>query len=264
MPFDCRQTNSPIELVDASCSLRLLEAVAGVLQCEEQLRPAMPSAEAPAVPSKYDQGGLEDNVALNHDACASSGGSVSTARLAWGVEEDIAAVASAHPDGFDLVVASDVLYESQRYPELWATLERFAGSSEAARTQPLPDITAAAAVTVESGLESSQLDALIPACVAVLGYQIRNGAERRFGDESDELAVLRSALPQPARDGEAVPGGRNPTGKNIAYVLRKGSAVPPLCAVGASRDAQSRVRCAVACPASDRSDERLSSRSCPY
>lgn len=62
---------------------------------------------------------------------------------------------------------------------------------------------------------------MIPSSVAILGYQIRNGAERRFGDESQEYAVMRADLPQPPREGEEGKGGRNPTGKNVAYVVRR-------------------------------------------
>ena len=74
-------------------------------------------------------------------------------------------------------------------------------------------------ITDTCAFGSALLDAVIPSSVAILGYQMRNGAERRFGDESSRLAVLRTDLPQPPpREGE---GGRNPTGKHIAYMVRR-------------------------------------------
>ena len=88
---------------------------------------------------------LDGNVELNRAVCEAQGGRVSTAKLAWGVDGDIAAIRERHPEGFDLVVASDVMYDSTRYPELWETLECFAGSSAAASARQLPAIAAAAA-----------------------------------------------------------------------------------------------------------------------
>lgn len=144
---------------------------------------------------------LQSNVELNREVCELNGGSVATHKLAWGDSADMAATRSKWAQGFDLCVASDVLYDSGRYPELLATLEAFAGSSAEACQSRGSDADAAA---------------------AVIGYQIRNGQERRFGDESGHLTVLRAELPGIPKPGKA---GRNPTGKSVAYMLRKGA--PP-------------------------------------
>ena len=152
------------------------------------------------------------------------------------VEEAIAAINDRFSDGFDLVIASDVMYDSQRYPELWSTLERFAGSSAEAKARSLPPIAAAAAGWAEPSDydeeepidEEALLDAVMPSSVAILGFQIRNGAERRFGEESEEYAVLRTDLPQPSKEGEEEKkegsNGRNPTGKHVAYIVRRDEA----------------------------------------
>ena len=50
--------------------------------------------------------------------------------------------------------------------------------------------------------------------VALFGYQIRNGSERRFADAAAELTVVRQPMPQTADEAAA---GRNPTGKTLAY-----------------------------------------------
>ena len=53
---------------------------------------------------------LRSNVDANCDAVEAAGGGVDVAVLAWGDAGDHAAVAAAYPDGFDLVVGSDLLY----------------------------------------------------------------------------------------------------------------------------------------------------------
>ena len=123
---------------------------------------------------------LEQNVELNRGTCESQGGRVAAAKLAWGDADDIAAVHAQVADGFDLVVASDVLYDSGRYPELWQTLESFAGGGAEA-----------------SGGGGGAGDPMGPAnAAAIIGYQIRNGQERRFGDDSESFEVVRAELPE--------------------------------------------------------------------
>ena len=145
---------------------------------------------------------LESNVELNREVCELHGGQVSTTKLSWGDAADMAATRSQWAEGFDLCIASDVLYDNGRYPELLATLEAFSESSPETAKARGTDADAAA---------------------AVLGYQIRNGQERRFGDESEHFTVLRDKLPGVPKPGKS---GRNPTGKSVAYLLRKGVPEP--------------------------------------
>ena len=154
---------------------------------------------------------LQMNINLNSEAFEQSGGRCRAAKLAWGDPEDIANVRALEPEGFDLIVASDVLYDSQRYPELWSTFEAFAP----ANSPSLDGLGDEIEWTVETAAASA---------VAIFGYQIRNGAERRFGNDSEEFELVRDKLPQPPRDSDGSAGRRNPTGKSVAYVVRKGAA----------------------------------------
>lgn len=150
---------------------------------------------------------LRQNVQRNRMVCERDGGRVDSAQLTWGVQADIAAVRSRYPNGFDLVVASDVLYDSARYPELLETLSMFAGSSTEARAR---------SATSDPYLS----DDVVQDAVGVIGYQTRIGAERRFGMDSKEFVFIRAPLPQT----HAVPPkeGRNPTDRTVAYMLRRG------------------------------------------
>ena len=72
------------------------------------------------------------------------------------------------------------------------TLTTFAGSSEEALKPRGADIDDAA---------------------AILGYQMRIGAERRFGDEAEDFDVVRTELPDPSQKSRW-------TAKNVAYFVR--------------------------------------------
>ena len=48
---------------------------------------------------------------------------------------------------------------------------------------------------------------------AILGYQMRIGAERRFGDEAEDFDVVRTELPDPSQKSRW-------TAKNVAYFVR--------------------------------------------
>jgi len=135
---------------------------------------------------------LERNVAENREVAEAGGGRVDTARLAWGDADDEESIKSRWPDGFDLVVGSDLLYDSGRYDALLSTLTAVAGEASRRRN------------------DDNKL-------FAVLGYQMRIGAERRFGDDAAEFEVERYPLPtaSKAADGSS---GRNPTGKNVAHL----------------------------------------------
>lgn len=102
---------------------------------------------------------LERNVELNREICEAGGGHVSCAKLAWGDSDDIAAVRARYAEGFDLVVGSDVLYDSTRFPELWTTVDAFAAANDHGATVD----------------ETADLDVIVPHAVGIFGYQIRNG-----------------------------------------------------------------------------------------
>ena len=137
---------------------------------------------------------LQSNVEANREIVESTnlGGVVSTAKLCWGECDDHDALREQQPDLFDLVIASDVMYDAGKYPMLLDTLTTFAGSSEEALKPRGADIDDAA---------------------AILGYQMRIGAERRFGDEAEDFDVVRTELPDPSQKSRW-------TAKNVAYFVR--------------------------------------------
>ena len=137
---------------------------------------------------------LQSNVEANREIVESTnlGGVVSTAKLCWGECDDHDALREQQPDLFDLVIASDVMYDAGKYPMLLDTLTTFAGSSEEALKPRGGDIDDAA---------------------AILGYQMRIGAERRFGDEAEDFDVVRTELPDPSQKSRW-------TAKNVAYFVR--------------------------------------------
>ena len=59
---------------------------------------------------------LTQNIELNRELIAASGGRAEPARLVWGDAADTAAL--EEPGGFDLVVGSDVLHLSEWHDEL--------------------------------------------------------------------------------------------------------------------------------------------------
>ena len=66
---------------------------------------------------------LRANLDLNQEVTRST---CSVERLVWGDADHFEAIRRAHPDGFDLVVGSDLMYESAHYAALLATLDEFA------------------------------------------------------------------------------------------------------------------------------------------
>ena len=156
-----------------------------------------------------DEGGttldwLEKNVLTNEEVIKSNGGSATIARQVWGDDTDSDAIAQQWPDGFDLVVGSDILYFPEWHPQLLRTLTTFAGSSEEARKYHGREHVG------ERDPKTS---------VAVLGYQTRNGAEKRFGQGSG-FHVLTCDLPAtPAAAALAAKKGRNPTSKTVEHFL---------------------------------------------
>jgi hypothetical protein len=99
---------------------------------------------------------LQANVELNRELV---GERARTAKLAWGDVAHTEELHAAYPDGFDLVVGSDLLYEPDRYQPLLSSLGAFAATS-----------SEAAAAATEPGAPTS----------AILGYPVRHGNESRF------------------------------------------------------------------------------------
>ena len=153
-----------------------------------------------------DEGGttldwLTQNIELNRELIAASGGRAEPARLVWGDAADTAAL--EEPGGFDLVVGSDVLHLSEWHDELLSSVRALAGTTAEARRHVAPH-------------PPRESDA-----VAVFGYQVRNGSERRFASgEGSGFAVEVSTLPPtPAQLASAKPG-RNPAGKTVSHLSR--------------------------------------------
>ena len=128
---------------------------------------------------------LEANVGANGDAVR--GGSAACAPLNWGDAADCEAIDDAHPRGFDVVVGSDLLYVPEAHGALHDTLVRFAATTDEAATRRDDP----------------------PA--AVIGYNVRNGSELRFGADSDMLSVTQEVV-----YGAPSKPGKNPVSKTVS------------------------------------------------
>lgn len=147
-------------------------------------------------------GWLEGNIDLNQATIEANGGQAECTQLTWGNENHFDEVRQKFPSGFDLVVGSDLLYYSESYPELMQTITAFAGTSSESMETRSPE--ALTDLSCQQDERSS---------VAVLGYNIRNGAEVKFGQDSDVFSVLTKTIPGPARP------GKNPTSKTISHFV---------------------------------------------
>lgn len=147
-------------------------------------------------------GWLQGNIELNQATIEANGGRAECTQLTWGNSSHIAEVRQKFPSGFDLVVGSDLLYYTESYPVLLETITAFAGTSSESMERQSSEVLAD-----RSGQQDERCS------VAVLGYNVRNGAEVRFGQDSGVFSVLTKKIPGPAKP------GKNPTSKTISHFV---------------------------------------------
>ena len=99
---------------------------------------------------------LQANVEVNREEMADLGARVEAHELEWSNDGHHAALRAAHPDDFDMVLGSELLYDPDNYAPLLHTLRRVAAA---------------------------------PHTLTVLGHTIRHGAEARFRKSAAEAFV---------------------------------------------------------------------------